>query len=853
MRRKKRISLVLTLLMLFAALLPAPVFAADAGAAVQGWADVYGDGGRVSVTFTGAAPDILQYVALMDEQGQLISPQEDAPGHYLLLPGRYAYGFHDPEGRYADMVPALLSVDESMAEVEVALSLASAAAEVPAEPAQQKEPAQGENLELSGKPVAVFFRCSETNDFSRLTVYDAAGSSLRPQTDSDSGRVLYDSYLLTPGQYSYRFQDPSGQYGSLSANFTVGEHETQYINLRLDMTLTGQSFSGTFINPVYSGLISEADLPSTSLTPEQNLSRLQQTVEILSGAADSFALNTVYGAPDSTIHDSVGSAGSELKRALLQRETEITVLYGCNEEPSEETWRRLCTAIYNAAIVHNGVSTEGDYLRYEYGGVNCDGAVTSTEIPGVYVYQFVYAPLYFTDAAQEAELAGVTANILARLRVSEMDSAHRIEAIYRYLCENVSYDSSHDNIVFTAYDALVNGRAVCQGVATAFYRLCLEAGVDARVVTDVSSRHAWNIASPDGSHYFALDATWDAGTSAETQQYFLKGSESWLSGHPYGDQFVSGSFSGYDFPAWDYVMGQNTEAVSDAVIHSVSLLFDGRLRIKYYFSFAESLRTMPGACVSFCKNGVEISRSPLSEAREENGLSAFYYSVNVSEIADPVQVFILDGDGRTVEICSRNGTHYPTGFFFSAMEYARQMKSSGSTEAMRSLAEALENYGIAAQIYFKSAGYSGLTLSSYVRNVSAADLSGWEITTDGTKPEGLIKASISAMFEADNSLRLYFTFDGTVDPFALTYTIDGAGTSLCQRSDGAYYIRINNISADKLDVMHTFTVSDGVSSYSVNASVLSYAKTAIERGSSEVGDLGRTLYLYNRAAKVYFG
>ena len=856
MYREKRIAMILALLMI-ASLLPAPAYAAEPA---QGWADIYGRDALVGVTFTGVAPEVMQYIILMDEQGQIISPVSEAGGSYRVAAGRYAFGFHDPQGRYADLRPEVLTIDDTMAEVEVALTLARTSVVPQVETPQQPSvnPAddrtQGDSMDPA-QLVSVFFRCTEVSDFSRLTVYDAYGNSVRPLTDSATGRVLYDSYLLTPGQYSYRFQDPSGHYTGIAANFTVEGFETQFINLNLTASLTGQGFSGSFINPVYSGLISEADLPSSSVTPEQSLARLQQIVDILSApAAGTHVQNAVYGAPDTKVYDSIAAAGSALKSALLQRQPQITVLYGCGEAPTEETWRRLCMAVYDAAIVHNGVSTEGDYLRYEYGGVNCDGAVTSTVLPGVYVYEFIYSPLYFTDAAQEAELAGVSASILANLGVAQMDSAHKISAIYRYLCENVSYDSSRDNIVFTAYDALVNGRAVCQGVATAFYRLCLEAGVDARVVTDVGSRHAWNIATPDGSHYFALDATWDAGTTADTQQYFLKGTESWLRGHPYGDQFSSGSFGIYDFPTWDYVMtSENTSGDSEAVINSVSLLFDGMLRIKYYFTFSNRLKNTVGAYLSFRKSGVEVQRVPITAAKEEEGRSCFYFNVNVSDIADPIQVLVVDEDGRNVEIRSRSNTPYPTGFFFSPMEYAGQMKQSGTTEGMRVLAEALEDYGTAAQIYFKGSGYAGLSIDPAIRSISASDLSAWEIKTSGTKPYGLLKASISVMFEADNSLRLYFSYDGSANPFAYSYKLDGESVPLSQRSDGACYLSVGNISADRLDVVHQFSISDGVNTYTVSASVLGYAKTAIERGSVEAADLGRALYLYNRAAKAYFG
>ena len=61
------------------------------------------------------------------------------------------------------------------------------------------------------------------------------------------------------------------------------------------------------------------------------------------------------------------------------------------------------------------------------------------------------------------------------------------------------------------------------------------------------------------------------------------------------------------------------------------------------------------------------------------------------------------------------------------------------------------------------------------------------------------------------------------------------------------------IAADALDTPHRFTVSDGTDSYTLTVSALGYCKTAIERGGEAMANLGKALYLYNRAAEKYFG
>ena len=87
------------------------------------------------------------------------------------------------------------------------------------------------------------------------------------------------------------------------------------------------------------------------------------------------------------------------------------------------------------------------------------------------------------------------------------------------MCSNITYDYKNLNdpnytLKFSAYAALINKTSVCQGYATLFYRLALEAGLDARVIAGVAGggNHAWNIVKI-GKTYYHLDATFDLSLS----------------------------------------------------------------------------------------------------------------------------------------------------------------------------------------------------------------------------------------------------------------------------------------------------------------------------------------------------
>lgn len=79
-----------------------------------------------------------------------------------------------------------------------------------------------------------------------------------------------------------------------------------------------------------------------------------------------------------------------------------------------------------------------------------------------------------------------------------------------WLCENVVYDQYSDYNIYTAYGALVNGVAVCEGYSRAMQYLCNRAGIPCALISGSSrgSGHMWNVIKLDGEWYHT-DVTWD--------------------------------------------------------------------------------------------------------------------------------------------------------------------------------------------------------------------------------------------------------------------------------------------------------------------------------------------------------
>lgn len=88
-----------------------------------------------------------------------------------------------------------------------------------------------------------------------------------------------------------------------------------------------------------------------------------------------------------------------------------------------------------------------------------------------------------------------------------------VQALHDYLVRNCVYDGSAVNEAIspsrTAYGALANGKAVCQGYSLAYKLLLRRAGVPAVYVGSDSMQHAWNMVQMEDNGWYHVDVTWD--------------------------------------------------------------------------------------------------------------------------------------------------------------------------------------------------------------------------------------------------------------------------------------------------------------------------------------------------------
>lgn len=109
-----------------------------------------------------------------------------------------------------------------------------------------------------------------------------------------------------------------------------------------------------------------------------------------------------------------------------------------------------------------------------------------------------------------------TQRILQSIIKPNTKPIQKVLAIHDYIVNNISYDEDElyrrksSVVSHTAYGAIVNKLAVCEGIAYAFCYLVKKVGVNATVVNGIAEggEHAWNMIEIGGAFYH-IDATWD--------------------------------------------------------------------------------------------------------------------------------------------------------------------------------------------------------------------------------------------------------------------------------------------------------------------------------------------------------
>ncbi len=304
------------------------------------------------------------------------------------------------------------------------------------------------------------------------------------------------------------------------------------------------------------------------------------TLSLINGASDGIA----WAATSTTKFTSVSKAAAYVRTAMKNRQETITLTI----TSTDSDYINVSRSIMSQALSHTGNSTEGDYLKYQYSGYHAD--ISYTKFFNQYTYTITYSVTYYTTKTQESELTEALNQVMGSLKLDGKSNYEKIKIIYDYVCANVTYDYENLNddsykLKCTAYAALMNHTAICQGYSNLLYRMLLEAGIDCRIISGNANGgpHSWNIVRL-GTKYYNLDATWDATyySNGLTYQYFLK-SDANFTDHTRDTDYVLTSFyASYPMADTDYDV-QNPEpdiSLKDCTIKlsSSSYTYNGKAK-----------------------------------------------------------------------------------------------------------------------------------------------------------------------------------------------------------------------------------------------------------------------------------
>ena len=295
------------------------------------------------------------------------------------------------------------------------------------------------------------------------------------------------------------------------------------------------------------------------------------SIDDLKKKLDSSNDEQLFAASTGQYFSDYDSAVSYLRKQMVSRETEINLNFPESWFTSHKDglyWDLLYDAM---KCDDSSTGQEGDALLYGYAGCNVSYSTAG---------YIKYTMAYHSNAEQEAKLTEAVAEAMTTLQLNGLSEAKKITKIHDYICNHVDYEyNSKEEQIYTAYGALCTGKAVCQGYAVLFYRLCKEAGLSVRIISGTGNGgpHAWNIVRI-GSKYYNVDCTWDGQDTATYNEFLLKSEadfsdhtrESWeVAGNHYLD-YTSAEFNA-QYPmtekSWDEstTYAHSEEATSGAV------------------------------------------------------------------------------------------------------------------------------------------------------------------------------------------------------------------------------------------------------------------------------------------------
>lgn len=259
-------------------------------------------------------------------------------------------------------------------------------------------------------------------------------------------------------------------------------------------------------------------------------------------------------------YKTVTEAGVEARTQVYDHKSKIVLKVKDKSSDSQSVFDSLNNVIY----VDTNNPNQGDYMKWDINKTEANA--TYRKSGSYYYYTFTLYYTYLTTLSERDKLDSKVDSVIKGFKFTSSTTTYdKIKKVYDYVCKNISYANNTSNSkVYTAYSAMFNKKAVCQGYSTLLYKFYKTMGISTRVIAGDSTfsgvSHGWNIVKI-GKYYYNVDSTWDSTLyhAKKSYKYFLKGDS--FPGHSRWAEYASTYFY-YMYPmaASDYKVNAAAEA-----------------------------------------------------------------------------------------------------------------------------------------------------------------------------------------------------------------------------------------------------------------------------------------------------
>lgn len=304
------------------------------------------------------------------------------------------------------------------------------------------------------------------------------------------------------------------------------------------------------------------------------------------------------------------------------------------------------------------------------------------------------------------------------------------------------------------------------------------------------------------------------------------------------------------------VYEEKEETRAPATLRLVSVNLKDILGMNFYVSVPEEYEGAY-ALLEYTKAGAEPRKVELTSdiyEADKDRYKVTFPNIPAKEMMEYVSISLYDKDDMIIPFVNSKGVELEGDkFSYRVYDYAMLIaKNSDATYA--GLGQAILNYGESVQKLLKyridepmpnGEGY----LAEEMLNVTAN--TAYNMKAPSNYKESSYQ-SVSVNFEGATAVFVYFTEEVSASS-AEPNVLSNEHIRVNSLADGRYRVEITGITAKWQHRLYKIDIEHNGEIYQFEFGVLGYANVMLKNSDPDYVNIGRALYLYNEAARAYFG